>query len=147
MLTYLLALVNPASVVQQVLAVTFLTSVDWSPLCPALISWLTLSLDCNLLFCRLSPLDCPGNFFPLSSPGLMGGLARKPFVWDTRQNRQRDPLTGTYTHRNECHKSCHNIKVKYKWFLQGFEDRFPSSFPYVIAEYNISFWIAILDRY
>ena len=43
MLTYLLALVNPASVGQQVFAVAFLISVDWSPLCPALISWLTFS--------------------------------------------------------------------------------------------------------
>ena len=52
--TYLLALVNPASVGQQVLAVAFQTFVDRSPLCPALISWLTFSwlhspADCSLL--------------------------------------------------------------------------------------------------
>ena len=72
MLTYILALVTPASVDQQVLAAAFLTSVDWSPLCPTLISltasfyrlvsaapfcWLFPSLDCSLmpavLFCSL----------------------------------------------------------------------------------------------
>ena len=52
MLTYLLALVNPVSVGQQVLAVTFLTSVDWSPPCPALISRLAFSW-------LLSTANCP----------------------------------------------------------------------------------------
>ena len=86
MLTHLIALVNPASVGQQVLAAAFLTSVDWCLLCPTLISWLT--------------------FLPLSSSGLVGDLARKPFVWASRQNRQRDPMTHTHTHRYECHPSC-----------------------------------------
>ena len=35
----------------QVLAATFLTSIDWCPLCPALISWLTF-------FWLLAPVDC-----------------------------------------------------------------------------------------
>ena len=55
MLTYLIALVNPASVGQQVLAAAFLTSVDWSPLCPGLISWPTRSVNWSLL---LSSADC-----------------------------------------------------------------------------------------
>ena len=52
MLTYLLALVNPESVGQQVLEVTFLTSVNRALLWPALISWLNFSS-------LLSPADCP----------------------------------------------------------------------------------------
>ena len=34
-------MIHPASVGQQVLAAVFLTSVDWAPLCPTLISWLS----------------------------------------------------------------------------------------------------------
>ena len=33
--------------------------------------------------------------FSSSSSGLPGNLARKSFVWVSRQNRQRNPLTGT----------------------------------------------------
>ena len=70
----LLTVVNPASVGQQLLAAAFRTSVDWSPLCSTLISWLTHSVDwslcslllCPLLFCWLSfPLlwDLPSLVF------------------------------------------------------------------------------------
>ena len=70
--------------------------------------------------CLLSPADCPvlptslfcsGIFLPSSSAGLVWDLARKPFVWVSRQNRQMDPLTGTHPHtHNECPTSCHNSK-------------------------------------
>ena len=80
-----------------------LTSVDWSPLCPTLISLLTCSINWSLLLhsaasfswtlssCRLTS----GAFLP-SSFSLVGDLAHKPFVWVSRQNRQF--LTGTNTH-------------------------------------------------
>ena len=45
MQTHLLALINLASVGQQVLAAAFLTSADRSPLCPTLISRVTYSID------------------------------------------------------------------------------------------------------
>ena len=86
MLTHLLALVNLESIVQRVLAAAFLTSVDWSSLCPSLISWLTFSrrlspTDCSLL---LPSADCvppfSGTFLPSSTSGLVGDLAYKPFV-------------------------------------------------------------------
>ena len=61
-----LALVNPASVGQQVLAVVFLTSVD-SLLCPAFIFSLPPSADCVLLWTAISSrLFCP----PLSTDSL-----------------------------------------------------------------------------
>ena len=67
------------------------------------------------LFC---PLLCSASFswlapilrlwLPSSSSGLVGNLARKPFVWVSHQNRQRNLLTGTYPHpHNECPTSCH----------------------------------------
>ena len=64
------------------------------------------------LFCRQS---CslhfsvlPWTFLFSSSTGLTGNQARKPFVWVSRQNRQRNLLTGTYPHPyNECPTSCH----------------------------------------
>ena len=105
MLTYLLTLVHPAFVGQQVLTATFLTSVDWSPLCP---THLLTDLFCRQvssgLFCWLCPsLDWPLQLGPsfLHPSGLLGDLAHRPFVWVSRQNRQRDSLTGT--HRNGCH--------------------------------------------
>ena len=91
MLTHFLTFVNPASVGQQVLAVAFLTSVDWSPLFLTLISWLTCSVDWSL-----------GPFF-LRPSGIVGNLARKPFVCVSCQNKQRNSLTGTHTQRNGCH--------------------------------------------
>ena len=53
------------------------------------------------------------TFLPSSSSSLVGDLMRKPIAWVLRQNRQRDPLTGTHTHThgNECHPSCHNKRT------------------------------------
>ena len=43
-----------------------------------------------------------------SSSSLIENLAHKPFVWVSRQNRQRNPLTGAYPHpQNKCPPSCH----------------------------------------
>ena len=58
--------------------------------------------SCSLLFtasfCRLPPsVDCPVLSLP-SSSGPVGDLARKPFVWVSHKNRQRDPLPGTHPH-------------------------------------------------
>ena len=67
LLTPVLALVIPASVGQHVIAAAFRTSVEWSPLCPTLISWLTCSVDWSLL---LPSADCSvlptvsGTFLP-----------------------------------------------------------------------------------
>ena len=110
MLTYLLALVNPASVGQQILAAAFLTSVGWYPLCPTLISWQTLSWLLSPADCSLLPpsVDCfSGTFLPSSSSGLTAlfmGFAPPP-------KKQRDFLTGTHTHRNEYHLSCHSCYI------------------------------------
>ena len=117
----ILALVIPASVGQQVLAGAFLTSVDWSPLCPVIISltacfvdWSLLlsSADCPSLDCYLMPtvifcslLLTPSSLVP-SFPrpsGLVGDLVCWPFVWVSRQNRQRDSVTGTHIHKNGYH--------------------------------------------
>ena len=49
------------------------------------------------LFCW-QLLTGQGACFPSSSSGLVGDLARKPFVWISRQNRQRNLLTGTHPH-------------------------------------------------
>ena len=74
-----LALVNPASVGQQVLAVAFLTSVDWSPLSPTPISWLTPSLDCNLN-CSLLLTVSSGTFcWPPLGPSFPHPL---PVMWE-----------------------------------------------------------------
>ena len=124
-------LVTLASVGQQVVAVTFLTSVDWLPLCLTLISeWPVLStcLCCSLLptvsSLLTSPADCPllllpvsfsGTFLPSSIPGLGRDFMCRPFVWVLRQNRQRDSQTGTHTHRNECHPSCHTCHTNWIW--------------------------------
>ena len=43
-------------------------------------------------------LTALGPSLPSSSSGLVGNLARKPFVWVSCQNRQRNPLTGTHPH-------------------------------------------------
>ena len=55
------------------------------------------SVDCFHLLTALGPCLLS------SSSGLVGNLALKPFVWVSRQNRQRNPLTGTHSHpQNEC---------------------------------------------
>ena len=124
MLTYLLALVNPESG-QQVLTVTFLTSVDWSPLCSALISWLTFSwllspTDCSVLspstdsylltdsFSWLQPsVDCSlqptvsETFLLSSSSGFVRDLAHKPFRAKTDKGILW--LAPTHTHTTNAH--------------------------------------------
>ena len=68
------------------------------------------SVDClvlsSSLFCLL--LFYSGTFLLTSSSGPVGNLAGRPFVQVSCQNRQRDRLIGTHTHRNEWHQSCHN---------------------------------------
>ena len=76
--------------------------------CSVHFSVLHLSLDCRLppTFVRYPFLSTDlfflltdsGTFLPSYSSGLVGDLARKPFVWVSRQNRQRNLLTGTYPH-------------------------------------------------
>ena len=61
--------------------------------------WLTLTPMCLL------PWD-------LAFPRLVGNLVLKPFVWVSRQNRQRNLLTGAHPHthpHNECPPSCHTV--------------------------------------
>ena len=111
MLTYLLALVNPASVGQQVLAAAFLTSDDWSPLCPTLIFWLTFSW---VLPPADSPLLLPVSF---SLPWFLPSFPRLlPVSWDisrtsslcgfrAKTNKGILWLPSIYTH-NECPTSC-----------------------------------------
>ena len=101
LLTHFLALVNPAS------SNVFLDRQLPQLLSTGLFSWLVCSAHFPRLLC---PADCLTRaFLPSSSSSLVGDLARKPFLWASRQNRQRNLLTGTYTHthRNECHRSCH----------------------------------------
>ena len=106
-------LVNPASVGQQVLAVTFLTSVD-SLLCPASIfsclplptisfsgqqsqnGWSLLSCSVNLLsFCLLS------NLLSLLHFRSRRRSHSQSSVWVLCLNRQRDRLNGANTNGNE----------------------------------------------
>ena len=82
---------------------------------PSSSSLLLSSVVCFLLFCS-------GSFLHSSSPGLIGNLARMPFVWVSRQNRQRDPRTGIHTHRNKYHPSCHSINTcefLFRYFFVG----------------------------
>ena len=78
--------------------------------CPASILSQPPSADCVLLWtsissrlfsssllCQLTPSVFPGTFLPSPTTG----LAHRPFVWVSRQNRQRDPLSGTNTNGNE----------------------------------------------
>ena len=97
MLTHPLTLAKPAQSPQVLtLAVA----------CTLLLTALSCSLLPTALVCSLFLTDT-GTFLPSSSSGLVGDLAHKPFVWLSRQNRQRDPLTSIHTHRNECHTSYH----------------------------------------
>ena len=52
----------------------------------------------RLLLTAFFLLTALGPCLPSSSSGLVGDLARMPFVWVSRQNRQRNPLTGTHPH-------------------------------------------------
>ena len=80
-------------------------------------SHLLSPVDCPVLSCSLlsSSLDS-GTFLPSSSSDLVGNLPRNPFVWVLRQNRLREPLTGTHLNPhphpnpyNECPTSCHKF--------------------------------------
>ena len=105
-LTHPLMLANPA-LSSHILAVAYSLSC-WLP-CSASFSWLSASPDFSWLPCSLpsTSVDSP-TFVLSSSPGLMGNLVCKPFVWVSCQNRQRNLLTGTYPHpHNECPTSCH----------------------------------------
>ena len=114
---HLLALVNPASVGQQVLAVAFLTSVD-SLLCPSshshclLLLTVSFSRQLSQAVWSLQPSFVnyslslslslfSRTFLPSTTSGLTGDLDLRPFVWVSRQNRQRDRLSGANTNRNE----------------------------------------------
>ena len=47
-----------------------------------------------------------------SSSGFVENLAHEPFVWVSRQNKQKNPLAGAHPHphpQNECPPSCHGI--------------------------------------
>ena len=108
-------------------------------LAPALFCRLPYYADCPVLTCSLLlstlfyRLSCPfsmGPCLPSSSSGLVGNLAREPFVWVSRQNRQRDPLTGTHTHthRNEILPSCQiwvHVENNASWCLiQAIQQKF-----------------------
>ena len=87
----------------QVLATTLFCRLPWS----VHFSWLVCSLPWPLLLYRLPPsLFCSGTFLPSFSSGLVGNLERKPFVWVSRQSRQRNLLTGlpTPTEMNATHR-------------------------------------------
>ena len=66
----------------------------------ALFSVLVSSFHCSVLSTSLDWffLFSSGTFLPSFFSGLAGNLARKLFVWVSRQNRQGNLLTGTYPH-------------------------------------------------
>ena len=69
----------------------------------------------NVLFCLPFSTDSvfSGTFLPSSTSGLAGDLALRPFVWVSRQNRQRDSRTGAHTNGNECYILCHTISISH----------------------------------
>ena len=78
--------------------------------CPVLSTGLFYSLLLTVLFlCQLARSVFSGTFLPSSTSNLAGDLALRPFVWVSRQNRQKDSQTNTHTNRNECYPSCHTI--------------------------------------
>ena len=128
-LTHPLTLAIPATGPNSRLSAT----VGFPRLLPTALSyWLPWSVDCPVL---LTALFCSGTFLPSSSSGLVGNLARKPFVWVSRQNWQRDPLTGTHslthnhTHKNECPTSCNN------WYQR------PLHFQHIFAQFFAFFYV------
>ena len=82
-LTHFLALFNPASSKIFLDRQLLLTSIDWSVL--------PTSLDCSVL---LTVFFC-FSLEPSSPSGFEGDLAQKPFLWVSRLNWQRHPLTYT----------------------------------------------------
>ena len=86
----------------------WLSSLPCFYLLTASFCWLCHSLDCYLkltvlFFLALSTAFSvfSRTFLPSSTSGLAGDLALRPFVWVSRQNRQRDRLSGANTNGNE----------------------------------------------
>ena len=84
-------------------------------------NWLLSQTDCSLLLPSTDPLllsSLGPSFLPSPTSGLVGDLVRRPFVWVSCRNRQRDSLPGTYTHQhNECPTSCR--KPSFIMFFRG----------------------------
>ena len=127
MLTHF-SLVGQPRLNPQVLAAASLTSIDWSPLCPALISWLAFSwlvspADCPLLLpsavCLL--LSCLGPSFLCSLP-VSREISCASHLCGFRAKTDGDSLTGTYTRpHNECSSTCHTFIFKYGIIRQKFK--------------------------
>ena len=115
----ILALVNPTTVGQQVLAVVFLTFVD-SLLCPT-----SIFSQPPVLFCLPSSILSLFSLRPSFSPPLLVSWEISPpcsFVWVSRPNRQRDRLSGANTNGNELLR----IVSQSKWLIyrpSGWGDR------------------------
>ena len=163
---HLLALVNPASVGQQVLAVTFLTSVD-SLLCPTsifslppsnyVILWtaITSRLFSSALLCQLTLSVISGTFHHSSTSGLVGDLVLRPFVWASRQNRQRDRLSGANINGNELlrivlhlrfcfeHRSMRNSN-RFSILLWGYMNSLNDAFTLLFRESLVVFFVQVL---
>ena len=111
----------------QVQAVAFLNTLASLDLC-----WLLSPADCLLLFCS-------GTLPSFVFFRLVGDLARKAFVWVSRQNKQRN-LTGTHpthTHKNECPTSWHNVQN------QDISWKFNSFPPQKITFYRMSYYVEL----
>ena len=119
MLTHLLILANSAWVLRPISCFLLLTalfsSVDWSVLSTSL-EWLD-----SVSFSGL--------------PSLVLFRSRGGSREQVLQNRQRNPLTGTHTYRNECHPSCHN-------YYYGLEIRKNKN-----KNKSINHWSAVFFKY
>ena len=100
-------MVNPATV-GQLSDFCWLSSLPCLHLLTTSFCWLCHSLDIYLkrtVFFCLSLSTAPSifsrTFFPSSTSGLAGDLVLRPFAWVSRQNRQRDRLSGANTNGNE----------------------------------------------
>ena len=85
-----------------------LSSLPCFHLLTAFFCWLSPSLDSYLkstgLFCPTLSTDSlclVSDIIISSTSGLAGDLILRPFVWVSRQNRQRDRLSGAKTNVNE----------------------------------------------
>ena len=75
-------------------------------------SCLSLTVAFPLTVVNFSLFTTLGPCLSSSSSGLVGNLVRKLFVQFSRQNRQRNPLTGAHPHphpQNEYPLSCHKL--------------------------------------
>ena len=78
------------------------------------------SADCPVQSCSLLSSVLSGTFLPASSSGPVGYFARKPFMWVSRQDRQRNLLIGTYPQpqphpHNECPHYVTHVKCVSDW--------------------------------